>query len=319
MANKKLSEEEFEEAIDRYKNSEPVTEIVKDYPIAYSTFYSYLERYDVDSRQKRLTDGEEKEICELYKSGESSVEISNKFDVSPDGVRRVLKRNGVERRNQKEAQRQYELDDTVFEEINEESAYWLGFLMADGCVSQKKNDSYVISLHVATKDKEHLEKFRDFLNSNHPIHDRTTYGGYSKGSEFSTITLHSDKLAKDLKSYGVVERKSMSAEVNDRLKDNRHFWRGVVDGDGYLKEHDVTVSVDLVGSKNLLKQFKEFVTSFCSTKSSVLEHKSIYRYMVCGSNVASTVISKLYSNCSVYLDRKKETAIRIINQHSDDN
>ena len=53
---------------------------------------------------------------------------------------------------------------TNFENIdNEEKAYWLGFLDADGSVGSKEDK---IELGLAEKDLAHIEKFRDFMKIN---------------------------------------------------------------------------------------------------------------------------------------------------------
>ena len=57
-----------------------------------------------------------------------------------------------------------------FETITSKNAYWLGYLMADGCVALKKpknNNQKITSrlmLECKTEDVEILEKFCDFLN-----------------------------------------------------------------------------------------------------------------------------------------------------------
>lgn len=48
-----------------------------------------------------------------------------------------------------------------FEKIdNEEKAYWLGFLYADGNVSLKEDK---IELSLAEKDLNHIKKFKNFI------------------------------------------------------------------------------------------------------------------------------------------------------------
>jgi len=39
----------------------------------------------------------------------------------------------------------------------EEKAYWLGFLVADGCITAHKNGSRYIKLSLSIKDKKHLD------------------------------------------------------------------------------------------------------------------------------------------------------------------
>jgi hypothetical protein len=49
----------------------------------------------------------------------------------------------------------------IFDEIdNEEKAYWLGFIVADGYLNSDRN---MLRIKLGNKDKNHLEKFINFL------------------------------------------------------------------------------------------------------------------------------------------------------------
>jgi NUMOD3 motif len=64
--------------------------------------------------------------------------------------------------------RTYTLNESVFDNPNEEANYWIGFLMADGNV-YIDNGLPNIRLALAEKDVEHLEKYRKFMGSSHPF------------------------------------------------------------------------------------------------------------------------------------------------------
>ena len=105
----------------------------------------------------------------------------------------------------------------------EEKAYWLGFLAADGNVG---SNNPVVSIHLSLTDVDHLSKIRQSLQSTHPIKI------YNKSCYF---TIRSKILTDDLKQYGIVPRKDRivrAPQIDTFFV--RHFWRGVIDGDGCL-------------------------------------------------------------------------------------
>ena len=63
-----------------------------------------------------------------------------------------------------------------FETIdNEEKAYWLGFLYADGSVGSNESK---IELGLAEKDYKQIERFRTFMNINNKISYRKETKAY---------------------------------------------------------------------------------------------------------------------------------------------
>jgi hypothetical protein len=101
----------------------------------------------------------------------------------------------------------------------------LGFLLADGCVT----NNHVLSLCLKAADQYHIEQFRDFLGSDHPIH--LFQRRNSSESSFFVASVH---LCTALAYYGVTPRKSRTASASAELRENAHFWRGLIDGDGTL-------------------------------------------------------------------------------------
>ena len=61
----------------------------------------------------------------------------------------------------------------------EEKAYWLGFLFADGAVTQYKH-SYDIELSLQIGDKEHVEKFAKYLYKDSTVYLKRKYERYLK-------------------------------------------------------------------------------------------------------------------------------------------
>lgn len=113
-----------------------------------------------------------------------------------------------------------------------EKAYWLGFICADGNVS---NDGKYIQIKLHSRDHGHLLKFSDVLGYHGNVNKYsavTNYGAY----EFSQIIVRSDRLNADLVKHGCVPNKSKWLEPPTGVKNSLfpHFLRGMTDGDGSL-------------------------------------------------------------------------------------
>lgn len=186
-----------------------------------------------------------------------------------------------------------------FDVITEESAYWLGFLMADGCVSVRVRQQ-MPTLSLEIKDLDHLEKFKKFMDSKHKIgHRRNVYSLHFRARGIK------DRLA----TFGIVPNKSLNAKVIG-LQNNRHFWRGIIDGDGCIGTYKAGLTLVMNGSKDLCDQFYNFVMIICpNIKATVrkMTDGNLYVLQTAGK-IAKELIRFLYADSSIYLDRKFELA-----------
>lgn len=259
--------------------------------------------------KQACTDEEIEEICEEYKEKKNTGELADRYGVHPDTIRKYLKKNDIERDGN--CQRKTELNDNAFSTINEESAYWAGFLMADGSIHMTDVGSNRFKLSISKRDEEHLDKLQEFLDSDYKVSEHNA--GYIDSVKVK-VEFTSDQLVSDLGNMGVKKDKTFNGNVCKELANNKHFWRGEIDGDGFVSNKGP--SFGLRGSKSLLEQFKSFITDFCDTKSSVLEGKSNYNYRVYGSKKVPKITRKLYKNSNIYLDRKYKEAQKVLEKHT---
>ena len=171
----------------------------------------------------------------------------------------------------------------------------------------------MIHLTLAVADIKHVEAFRSFLGSTHPV-VQNRCGGYANGIA-ATLSVSSARLADRLASYGVTPRKTFSAKVVG-LEQNPHFWRGVVDADGSLffandtqkgKYARSRAVLYLCGSKALVEQFAAFVQSHTGTQAKPHAQRSIWVFRVQGQ-AAVQAAGILYKGCSIALTRKEKIA-----------
>jgi len=153
-------------------------------------------------------------------------------------------------------------DKGYFEEIDSEpKAYWLGFVMGDGCVMwDEATGNYSLTVALQARDLPHLLLLtKDLGSTKMPILDKRT-------ASFRMVW-YSKRLAQSLINLGVVPRKSIIGHpipVITQAQLVRHFWRGLFDADGCLAiQRKSNVSVpeyrfSLAGTRNLLAAFQEW-------------------------------------------------------------
>ena len=256
------------------------------------------------------------EIKQEYEGGMNGREIALRHGYTTQQVDKLLLKNGVTKRPSYLNKRTTTVNDACFSEITEESAYWAGFLMADGTVFIK-GESHKVVLGLSSADIGHLNKFRDFIGSSRKIIEYSFINRDGNKQSVCSIAISSHQIVEDLGRFGVIPHKTSRECVSESLKYNRHFWRGMMDGDGHmsLSTKKPFALLQLCGSEIIMSQFCEFVKTI-SPKSYMKPHKAkhanIYKCCTTGHKRVASTIKALYSDCSIYLDRKKEIADRII-------
>ena len=201
---------------------------------------------------------------------------------------------------------------SILEDLsNTKTCYWLGFIAGDGNLSGKR-----IAIGLASKDFNHLQKLKDFLQIKNKIsvykNTRQTPGGKSpKERESAFFRFTSKSFAEKLKSYGITERKSGTLKIlEENLLNSRDFWRGHIDANGWLRffkmnnGKDETCSIGLCGSFFIIEQFYNFITNFiCPIKNKIQAGIGTYLIVINGKN-AYKIIHFFYHNSSEYLERK---------------
>lgn len=260
---------------------------------------------------KIIKQDEKDTMVTSYLSGKTAKESAEPFNLCYKACLDELRRRGITIRG-KNDYKKYEVDESIFEEINtEEKAYWLGFIAADGYVSGGN-----LAIRLCERDIGHLEKFRKFIQSTHPVNK---YNAKIKGKEYPScsIFIYSKKIISDLAKLNIVENKTRSFEV-PRIPDEllKHFWRGFFDGDGSISSSTDSkrgrnvskFNISITGNQLVIKCFKKYVKSILSTNSDSKNVKGTenYYFRISGNNNVKTILSEIYNNPKVYLDRKYE-------------
>lgn len=261
-------------------------------------------RYELDQHKE--------EIIYLYLNKKLSCkDISINLGYSLSGIYDALKRWDIKTRNVSDSHKKYACDENYFYKINsEQKAYWLGFIYADGYIT---NNNLGIALSI--KDKNHLVKFKRNIKATYPINTYLSNSIY-KSIEYCRILLQSEKLVKDIRDNGVLNNKSLILQFpgEDILNEKyyKHFIRGYFDGDGSLVLSKNSINFKIYGTKQLLTKF---ISIFNKNSSYEFKYKLFKRwdneknnyYLSYGGRYKTlSIMNYLYDDATIYLDRKYE-------------
>lgn len=268
-----------------------------------------------ESKRHVVTDSVEQEIIKRYLAGQNTTIIAKDLGLNTGNITYSLIRNEVPRRKAADSNRRYSIDQSAFEIVSPETAYWIGIMMTDGNINIT-NKGHQIRLTLSGEDGKHVETFRDFLGSSHPVRkiQPHSYKGYICQPAFE-LSISCKPLALSLEKYGVVPNKTKTAKVIG-LESNRDFWRGAIDGDGSVgyrtTPYGTHALLEFCGSHNLSLQFSKYVHTITDGKATPYKRGCVCQIVLTGK-YALPVIRKLYSDCCVALPRKLATANHLIN------
>lgn len=254
---------------------------------------------------------EHTKIASMYQSGKLLIEIASEYSVSRETIAKILRKQDIKIQHPHKRKSEKGVVLNYFEKESEGRSYFYGFLLADGCISDRGK----VNLGLEFSDGYLLECLKEELglsnsNVNHIVRK-------SDGRKYATLCFKVDAITKSLTSLGLTPRKSLKEIAPDCFLNDRHFWRGMVDGDGSISK--TTSRVYLCGSLTICQQFLEFCKTIdptISTKPS-LSKGLLHRITICGVK-ASRVLNELYKDSSFFLKRKKDCSERIIAKYEVD-
>jgi hypothetical protein len=221
--------------------------------------------------------------------------------------------------------RENTLDESAFDVVTPESAYWVGFLMATGSITRAGTRSPAIAVTTADEDRAHLERFRGFVKAMEPITVGTRDGFRDASRSYLSVQVRSARLARTLARYGVVPYKALVAKAFE-LEGNRHFWRGCIDGDGSIsltRENGRTRPVLSFAcrSRELAAQFAEFVKAAipaCEVEETTRSPRAycVVHAVTVRDEDCARLTQILYGDSAVASSRKQRVARQIIREGS---
>lgn len=310
MKSINMTQEQIQDIQEKYKMNFTVAELCDIYNVGRKTIYKYtkgLKRYYQDKKW----------LTEHYINQQMNKrQIAKILNVSEACIRENMKILNIETDDVISRKRLYSYKHDYFSVIDsEDKAYWIGFIHADGFIRNTKNkynsSEKYLSFQLARKDKTHLQKFIDAIESNIPIKDGQTN---LNGKIFlnSSIRVRSIHIVRDLIDLGFVPGDKMSNDVMPNIPKQyiKDFIRGLFDGDGcispyYNTKNKQCCSWCIVGSKNVCEYISELFKNELGINMTLLPDSGIYRIETSTPSSIIKIMSWLYENPScTKLDRK---------------
>lgn len=209
----------------------------------------------------------------------------------------------------------YKYNWNFFEIDSEELYYFLGFVAADGYIS---NNDIEIGLNI--QDKNLLEQFRDLICPDKPIYNKNRTNSCTlKISCKSKINRFKD-------FFSMVSNKKHEEMIFPNIEDKyvRHFIRGYVDGDGTIdttkgyKGNRVYLGLRLriLGNYKFLYELNKKTKLIYPHKTNAINKKGKENVYIITYNfsTAKALLKWIYEDSNIYLNRKYTKFLEYQNQ-----
>ena len=204
---------------------------------------------------------------DYVKRKKSLKKISNKHDISVGAITRLLDKCKISRRSSgdwltpkfaSKMSKRYRCNTNFFSRQTAISAYWAGFIAADGYINPRD-----VSVRISLKSNDvlHLSRFKKDLSFNGKIKNyvgRNSYTG--KRNYYSVIEIFEETIVNDLKRiYKITTKKSLTLKPPNLHKNMiLPFIIGLIDGDGSIYYRSGTLlTVSLLGTKSIVTWVKK--------------------------------------------------------------
>lgn len=211
----------------------------------------------------------------------------------------------------------FSINESYFDEIDSsEKAYILGFIFADGNVSDGLDNHYRMRITLKAEDEGHLQKIKLALGFGGEVHIRSLKSKirkeYNDNYMIAELSISNKHLIIRLKELGVVPAKSSVKQYPNIPKEfNRDFIRGYFDGNGCIYSQSSRPNYPKIefssGSADFLKELIRIVKNDIPNLSDTTyqNRKTNVRWTKVGPQ-AKAIMSYLYNDSSLYLNRKYE-------------
>ena len=217
--------------------------------------------------------------------------------------------------------RTYSLNDFYFSTLTSQSAYYLGFIAADGHITNYQNKMNYLIINIVKSDQEILDEFKKQLFYTGKIYTASK----KNGQDQCILRICSNQIKLDINKYINTINKTYSLEWCKNIPDELmiYFIRGYFDGDGcvHLNKQKGNYYATFVGTESFLKGIKSFYNKSCNNEVGSIKVYKTYSHLVFGGKyVSKTFLDWLYKDSSeeTRLSRKYKKYLELSEYVGDD-
>ena len=242
-------------------------------------------------------------IVNSYRQGDSAEQIAKRYNVSDDTTIKHLREHGVAIRN-----RVYDMDEHYFDKIdNQDKAYLLGLLYADGCNNTRNN---TIMLTLQEEDVHILYSVQELLKTKCSLQFINRSLKNKNWKNIYSLQVSSKHMSETLEKLGVVKAKSLILTFPEWLDKSLypHFIRGYFDGDGHISKQEHKYNMSIVGTESFCKVVQKILANDVGITSrlhiSTTVDKPTRTLMVTKRDDNKKFFDYIYKDANLYFYRK---------------
>jgi hypothetical protein len=203
--------------------------------------------------------------------------------------------------------RSFNINDNIFDSVDDqEKAYWLGFLLADGCLAKSAGTRRSLKLCLKAGDVGHLKLYQKWIGHKGKLH----FDGRDGHPRYSVL-FNSVSIGNRLVEMGWLDYKNKGdIRILQYIPKHltNHYIRGFFDGDGCIgvankKKNSYTVTI-VSKFEEPLRWISAAIKRELDVDRDVKKRTTVYSLVYNGNLQIMKVMDWLYNDAMVYLDRK---------------
>lgn len=254
----------------------------------------------------------EDDIISAYNKGLYLRNIEKLYHIDIRTIKKILLNNNID--YVPKVSRKYQINEDFFDNIDsEEKAYFLGFLFADGAVS---NNLYNVRLTLKDNDYEIIKKLEKCIYKDLTVdHVIVRKSKQLENKYYASLDINSLHLVKSLVKLGCTPTKSLTLkfpQIDPLLYS--HFIRGYFDGDGNINCKSRVFVV--TSTQDFCQNALTIIKNATGVNLHIYKYKNVYRLTSHGRNQITKILKYLYSDSSIYLERKYKIYLNLLKEPS---